>query len=373
MHIGLLFTYGYSLNTWQESGTLSREILFYKKLAKENNVKFTFFTYGNESDVDIDLGTEDIQVVPIYKLINESENKFLNLFKSLYIPFKLKKYFVSIDLIKQNQLQGAWVAILLKLLTGLPLFTRTGYDVFKFSIHEKKSFLKIFTYYLLTQITLASSNFYTVSNKTELNYLNRKFLFSKNIALRPNWILDSEIVDIKERNENEVISVGRLEQQKNYEKLIKLFEGSEYEIKVIGSGSKKEELIKLAKEKRVNINFLGKVDNEELQNIYEKHLFFVTTSMFEGNPKSVLEAMSRGCIVIASDIENHNEIITDGENGYIIPNDCSSLDLYINSLLQDKKKLQAVSLNSREFVLNNYGIKSLCEFALNDYREICKN
>ena len=164
-----------------------------------------------------------------------------------------------------------------------------------------------------------------------------------------------------------------MEQQKNYEKLIRLFEGSEYEIKVIGSGSKKEELIKLAKEKRVNINFLGKVNNEELQNIYEKHLFFVTTSMFEGNPKSVLEAMSRGCIVIASNIENHTEIIAEGENGYIIPNDCTSLDIFINSLLQNKKKLQEVSLESREYVLNNYGIKSLSEFALNDYRRLCKN
>ena len=35
MHIGLLFTYGYSLNTWKESGTLNREVLFYKKLAED--------------------------------------------------------------------------------------------------------------------------------------------------------------------------------------------------------------------------------------------------------------------------------------------------------------------------------------------------
>ena len=38
MHIGLLFTYGYSLNTWKESGTLNREVLFYKKLAEEHEM-----------------------------------------------------------------------------------------------------------------------------------------------------------------------------------------------------------------------------------------------------------------------------------------------------------------------------------------------
>ena len=97
MHVGLLFTYGYSLKTWQESGTLTREILFYSELAKNYNVEFTFFTYGDESDLDIDIGSNNIKVVPIYKLINESKNKYLNLLKSFYIPFKLRKYFISID------------------------------------------------------------------------------------------------------------------------------------------------------------------------------------------------------------------------------------------------------------------------------------
>ena len=48
---------------------------------------------------------------------------------------------------------------------------------------EKKRLYKNFFYYIITQIALASSNFYTVSNKTELNYLNKNFIFSKNVAL----------------------------------------------------------------------------------------------------------------------------------------------------------------------------------------------
>ena len=373
MHIGLLFTYGYSLKTWQESGTLTREILFYKELAKNYNLKFTFFTYGNISDLNVEIGTDDIEVIPIYDLIGESKNKYYNLIKSFLIPFKLRKYFDSINLIKQNQLQGSWVAILLKILTGLPLFTRTGYDVFKFSIHEKKSFIKITFYYLLTQLSIACSNFYTVSNKTELDYLKKYFLFSKNISLRPNWILNSKLVDIEKRKKHEILSVGRLEDQKNYTRLVDLFHDSQYEIKVVGSGSKREDLIKFANEKNVKIDFLGRVDNEELQKIYEKHAFFVTTSLFEGNPKSLLEAMSKGCIVIASDIENHREIITHGENGYLIPDDCLYLDLLINTLNEDKEKLKKVSTKAKEFVSNNYGIGSLLELELEDYNKLLKS
>ena len=65
--------------------------------------------------------------------------------------------------------------------------------------------------------------------------------------------------------------------------------------------------------------------------------FFVSTSKFEGNPKSVLEAMSKGCIVIASNIENHRELITNEENGYLIPDNCNSISSFINSLLQNEK------------------------------------
>ena len=43
-------------------------------------------------------------------------------------------------MIKQNQLQGSWVAIIIKALLHKPLFTRTGYDVYKFCLEDKKNF-----------------------------------------------------------------------------------------------------------------------------------------------------------------------------------------------------------------------------------------
>ena len=42
MHVILLFTYGYSLKLWYESGALEREVIYYKRLTNEGNIKFTF-------------------------------------------------------------------------------------------------------------------------------------------------------------------------------------------------------------------------------------------------------------------------------------------------------------------------------------------
>ena len=47
MHVVLFFTYDISLNDWKTSGILNREIRIYKELEKNENIKFTFVTYGD--------------------------------------------------------------------------------------------------------------------------------------------------------------------------------------------------------------------------------------------------------------------------------------------------------------------------------------
>ena len=64
MHVILLFTYGYSLKLWYESGALERELIYYKKLSNEGNIKFTFVTSGEEDDLNY---SNEFDVFPIYK------------------------------------------------------------------------------------------------------------------------------------------------------------------------------------------------------------------------------------------------------------------------------------------------------------------
>ena len=51
MNVVLTFTHKTSLKVWEESGLLSREISFYKKLSEKYGINFTFITYGNEYDL----------------------------------------------------------------------------------------------------------------------------------------------------------------------------------------------------------------------------------------------------------------------------------------------------------------------------------
>ena len=87
-------------------------------------------------------------------------------------------------------------------------------------------------------------------------------------------------------------------EQKNYEYLISEFKDTydEIEIDIIGDGANKEELLRQSKKMNVNMNFLGKIQNERLLNVLKEYKFFISCSTYEGNPKTILEAMEAGCI-----------------------------------------------------------------------------
>ena len=82
-----------------------------------------------------------MNIYPLYKHFKRPNLKILRVLKSFIFPIYIKKN-TEFDIIKQNQLQGAWVSILLKMLTRKKLIIRTGYDVFLFSLKEKNNYTK---------------------------------------------------------------------------------------------------------------------------------------------------------------------------------------------------------------------------------------
>jgi len=372
VNIALFFTYQYSLALWKSSGILDREIEIYLELNKKYGIKFIFITYGDSEEIDLVSEYSFIKVLPIYSFIKKSNNKFVNYLKSFFIPFKLKKHLSGIDLIKQHQLMGSWVSIIQKLLIKKPLIIRTGYDMYIFSQKEGKSLFIRCLYYLLTYLSIEMCDLYTVSSKADLNVLKQKFNTNK-LVLRRNWVKKIDTTtNISERQSTKILSVGRLEKQKNYEYSIKSLIGSEYVLDIVGEGSKKSYLYKLAKKEKVKINFLGILDNEELQKLYPNYKYFLLSSFYEGNPKVLIEAMSFGCIVIASKTENIKEIIDHKQNGILIDinQDSRQLVSNLNNLESDDDLTKMISYNSLRYVEQNYLLVNLVEKEYNDYNNL---
>ena len=375
MKIAYFFTLGYSLSTWKNSGQLDRELEHFKLWQKINpGINLTLFTYGKETDLTL-IKSEFIKIIPIYKYINFSKFKIINLLKSFLIVNSLKKIIQgqSYDLVIQNQLLGSWVSFKFKKLKKIPLIIRTGYDMYEFSKNENKSFVKQFFYKLITKKSLKNADLYTVTSECDKNFLIEQFgeTFSTKIEIRKNWVSLNNIGKLKkpeERDSKKIVCVGRIEDQKNYETIINALKGTDFTIDIFGEGTKKNEIIELANKLNVEIKFKGIVDNQDLKKLLTNYKYYLTASKFEGNPKSVLEAMSAGCLVIASDIKNHNEFLN-SENS-ILFKDTKSLNEILKNLNKNHYDFKKITENSLKAIRKNYALEDIANLEIKDIEKL---
>lgn len=372
MNIAFFFTYGYSLKTWEESGTLERELKTLRILSKNYGYKFTLVTYGDVSDTLIKNISEEFKIIPIYSIIKKRNSKFINYLFSFTIPFKLRNTFKNIDVIHQHQLLGSWVVIILKFLVKKPLLTRTGYDMYLFAKNERKNVVVRYLYKLLTRFTIWLSDIYTVTSISDFNYLNTSRKTKKKLLYRPNFIEQNETNPLENRYENKILGVGRLVEQKNFKILIEEFKNTkdDFEITIVGEGKLENELKALALKNNVDLKLIGSVSYEELKNIYQNYRYFISTSLFEGNPKTLLEAMASGCVVLASNISNHSEIIKNGLSGYIFKLNNPQLLKKINQLKNDFNLQTKISNNAINEVYKNNSLENLISLLDEDYKLI---
>lgn len=365
MNIVYFLTYGYSLETWSSSSALEREVKYFNYLSKNYGYKFHIVTYGNNKDTEYSDYFINATILPIGSITKIPKNKYLGFIKSFYYPFKIKNHInEKTNIIKQNQLLGSWISIIFKYITNSKLFVRTGYDMYLFSKKENKRFLKKLAYKLLTRLTLKFSDSYTVSSTSDMSFLEDNFNSQTKAHLLHNWVESFEVGKISDR-ETTIISVGRLEYQKNYEFIIKELSNLRLELQIVGEGSRKDELLNLAKKLKTNLRITQRMDNKELTRKFMNIKLFVISSHFEGNPKVLLEAMAAGCIVFASNIKNHSEIIDEGINGFLFDLEENAFRNKILDIIELTKEssafLEKVSNSATQKIKTNYSLPVIAE------------
>ena len=361
MNILVVFTFDISLNDWRESGLLSREVKYYKYLCSLNN-NVTFLTFGDKIDENFQKELGNIKVVPVYKKIKYSNSRFIRTVVSFTIPFRFKKEFSDIEVIKTNQLLGSWVAIILKYVLKKPLIIRTGYDLFKFKIKQSKNIIVISLSYLLTLISLNLCNFYTTTSSEDLDYLEKYYFFnSKKLKLIPNWVEIGNAPTYESRFDNRILMVGRLESQKNFIKIIEILKNSPIEIDIYGEGSQKDLLIKKSKEFNVSLNLKGSIENKDLLGVYSQYKLYVSTSLYEGNPKTILEAMSKGCLILSLENKSTSSLLKNRVNSITFTNKQSNVNKIIDGILNNFKDYHQIAINGYENILENNSIENIAK------------
>ncbi|MCW0514088.1 glycosyltransferase, partial [Riemerella anatipestifer] len=119
--------------------------------------------------------------------------------------------------------------------------------------------------------------------------------------------------------------VGRLDRDKNVAELLEILSQvnlhSDWKLQIVGEGDKREELEKLVKSNNLEnkVSFLGNRTVNEIESLLERSKVFVFTSLKEGLPTVLLEAMFCSNVLVAYDCNYGPSDIINKNNGFLIP------------------------------------------------------
>jgi glycosyltransferase involved in cell wall biosynthesis len=120
-----------------------------------------------------------------------------------------------------------------------------------------------------------------------------------------------------------------------------------------------------------NFLFTGHMGYLERAKIFREATVFVNPSFFENCSISILEAMSSGCAVVASNVGGNPELITAGESGVLVPAfDHKRFAESMISLLADESINRKLGKAARKVVEKSFSSKKCGEETYRIYRGV---
>ena len=168
----------------------------------------------------------------------------------------------------------------------------------------------------------------------------------KEIGIEKDNIVLTYVAELN-KNKNQMLLIKTMEQ------LIK--KSDKYRLILVGDGNKKQEYEQYIIEHNLQeyIKILGR--REDVPQILKLTNIYVASSLREGLPVNIMEAMYMGLPVIATDNRGHRELVENEINGFIVKNQ-KELKESIEEILRAKQKYKVLSQENRkrskEYVLD---------------------
>lgn len=240
--------------------------------------------------------------------------------------------------------------------------------------HIRLSKLKI-------RIALKSADRVTAVSRELCEKLEASYSFPEALYIS-NGVDISEIQDTAKScagvREDNFVFCGRLSAQKRVHFLIEAFyecikRGCEQDLYLVGDGQEMNSIKQLISSYGIQnrVFALGALSHAQALGIIRQSRSLLLTSVFEGGPQVVLEAMAFGKPVIASDVGGLKDLVFHGENGYLYPVDRQ--DIFCDLIMQvSKNRAKAVALGSRgfEILAAQYDLRGTVKKYLELYRSI---
>ncbi|MGB1877201.1 MAG: glycosyltransferase family 4 protein, partial [Rhodospirillaceae bacterium] len=158
-----------------------------------------------------------------------------------------------------------------------------------------------------------------------------------------------------------LLFVGRLVNQKGIDVLFRALATmkghTDWTLTIAGEGPLKDELALAAHRLQLaeRIVFRGWLERDHLPAIYEQADVFVLPSRDEGMPNAMLEAMAAGLPVVGSKVAGVDEVVIDGETGFLVPpEDADALAHALRIIIEDRDRTFELGQASRKRAEQRY-------------------
>lgn len=376
MILALFFTRGVSLEKWLDTGLFDREKVTYEEHLKRGHLRTVYwFTYGHrDAKLANQLQAESrlhpsIKVIPMPRCFVDRFGIFVY---SFALPLLQRRYLKGANILKTNQMDGSWSAVISKCLYCKPLVVRTGYTLSFLAKRLKKRRARIVIYKLIERLAYKHATCAVVTSKKDKRYISDIYRYpEKDIVIIPNFIDTALFKPQKvEKYPDRIVFVGRLTEQKNLFNLISAIAKTDLILDIYGKGNLTEAFENHARKQGARVDFMGIVPNNELPNILTRYNYYILPSYFEGMPKTLLEAMACGLAVIGTNVDGIREIIRNKENGMLCETDAYSIGQTIKIVMQDKNLCQRLGINARKYIIGCCNLNRILDKEYCLYKEL---
>jgi len=201
-------------------------------------------------------------------------------------------------------------------------------------------------------IIYRKNTFVTESSTSEEDLINLGIGKEKITRIPPG--VDLELFHPGKKTEfPQLVYFGGLRKYKRPEYSIKIYELLKDETKdlkmvIVGEGPVLKEIKDMVDGKNYNIEFMGRISNEEVARVVRESWVNIHFSVTEGWGYSIIESSASGTPTVAFKVPGVVDTVRDGYNGFLV----NSIEGFKSRILDIIEKEDEFSANSRKFAEN---------------------
>lgn len=273
--------------------------------------------------------------------------------------------------------------------TSLPLITTIHTPMLMDERYDKITsiysiFSKIsarFISYPLELKLIQASDMVTTVTKSIAQELKEYHFDPDEVVVIGNGVDEKFFMPVQNTSEDDnkyIMYAGRMDREKGLFDLVECGEHicnqrSDISFILAGRGRDLNKLKKKVRKLGLRDKFIfsGQVGKGKLVQLYQNAIIFAFPSYHEGLPTVLLEAMSCGLPIVATDVRGNRDLISSGEDGILVPTRSpKEMADAISMLLDDEKMRRRLGKNARKTIEEHYTWDTVSNNILRCYESI---